>query len=107
MEIYSWDQIPKEDVSPLLARQMIHTPDMTILRVTLKQGAIVPLHQHVHEQITMPAQGALRIELEGKEIILRAGEVLRIPSNAPHLVEALEDSVGIELFTPAREDWKK
>jgi quercetin dioxygenase-like cupin family protein len=80
---------------------------MTILRVTLKQGAIVPLHQHVHEQITMPAQGALRIELEGKEIILRAGEVLRIPSNAPHLVEALEDSVGIELFTPAREDWKK
>jgi quercetin dioxygenase-like cupin family protein len=33
--------------------------------------------------------------------------VLRIPSNAPHLVEAIEDSVGIELFTPAREDWKK
>jgi quercetin dioxygenase-like cupin family protein len=107
MELYSWDQVPKEDVSPLVSRQMIHTPDMTILRVTLKQGAVVPLHQHVHEQITMPAQGVLRIELEGKEIILRAGDVLRIPSNAPHLVEALEDSVGIELFTPAREDWKK
>jgi quercetin dioxygenase-like cupin family protein len=80
---------------------------MTILRVMLKQGAIVPMHQHVHEQVTMPMQGTLRIELEGEEFTLRAGDLLRIPSNAPHLVEALEDSVGIELFTPAREDWKK
>jgi quercetin dioxygenase-like cupin family protein len=107
VERYNWDQVPKEVVSPLLTRQMIHTPHMTILRVTFKQGGIVPLHQHIHEQVTLPMQGTLRVELEGKEFILNAGDVFRIPSDVPHLVEALEDSVGIELFTPAREDWKK
>jgi quercetin dioxygenase-like cupin family protein len=107
MELYSWQDISKEAVSPLVMRQVIHTPSMTILRTTFKQGAVIPLHHHIHEQVTMPTEGALRIELEGGEVILRAGEVLRISSNVPHLAEALEDSVSIDLFTPSRDDLRK
>ena len=107
MELYSWQDISKEAVSPLVMRQVLHTPSMTILRTTFRQGAVIPLHHHIHEQVTMPTEGALRMELEGREVILKAGEVLRISSNVPHLAEALEDSVSIDLFTPSRDDLRK
>ena len=37
--------------------------------------------------------------------ILETGESLQIPSNVAHSVEALEDSVALDLFVPVREDW--
>ena len=39
--------------------------------------------------------------------IVHAGESLDVPSNAPHLAEALEDALVIEVFVPARTDWIK
>ena len=37
---------------------------------------------------------------------MNPGEVLRIPPNVPHSAEALEDCVGVDLFSPVREDWR-
>lgn len=78
---------------------------MTVARVYLNKGCIVPEHSHPNEQVSMMEQGALRFVFPGEEVVLRAGEVLRIPSNVPHSAEALEDSVGIDLFSPPRADW--
>ena len=39
--------------------------------------------------------------------MLRAGEMLEIPPHVPHSVEALEDSVAVDLFAPVREDWRR
>jgi len=44
------------------------------------------------------------VELDGEDVLLRPGDVLLIPSNAPHLLEALEDSEGTDVFIPPRED---
>jgi len=107
MERYNWDQVLREELSPLITRQVIHTSYTTIVRVTFKRGAVVALHEHFHEQVTMLMSGRLRFDLNGEEIVLEAGEVLRIPPNAPHLAEALEDSLCIDVFSPAREDWKQ
>jgi quercetin dioxygenase-like cupin family protein len=46
----------------------------------------------------------VRVELDGKDVLLRPGDILLIPSNVPHLFEALEDSVETDVFTPPRED---
>ena len=35
------------------------------------------------------------------------GEVLCIPSNVPHAVEAMEDSVVVDVFAPSRDDWAR
>ena len=108
MEInrYNWSDVPEEIVNPLFTRQAIHTPQMTVLQLRLKKGAVVPLHHHVHEQVTLLASGSLRVELNGETLVLQPGDVLLVPSNAPHLVEALEDSVETDVFTPTREDLK-
>jgi quercetin dioxygenase-like cupin family protein len=45
------------------------------------------------------------LELEGKEVVLRHGDVLVIPSNVPHGAVALEDYRGFDIFSPIRVDW--
>jgi quercetin dioxygenase-like cupin family protein len=105
MDQYNWSAIPEEAMSPLLSRQAIHTEHMTIARLRIKKGALVPLHRHPNEQVSMIEAGSLRFELDGKQVVVSAGEVLRIPPNVPHLAEALEDCVATDLFSPPRQDW--
>ena len=100
-----WDSIPKEQLNPLLDRQFLVGQDVMFARVLLRKGCIVPLHHHVNEQVTFITEGALKFWIDGEEIIVRAGEVLCIPSNLPHMAEALEDTVDYDIFNPPRADW--
>ena len=92
-------------MNPLLARQVIHGVNTTIARLEITKGAVVPLHHHVNEQMSMMLSGSLRFVVDGVESIVKAGEVMVIPPNAPHMVEALEDSLVIDVFSPVRADW--
>jgi quercetin dioxygenase-like cupin family protein len=65
----------------------------------------VPTHEHESEQITYILGGALEFVINGAPIILRAGDVLCIPSRVPHAAEALEDTVELDVFSPIRQDW--
>ncbi len=105
MRLYRWDQVPKEQMNPSIARQVIHGEKMTVAKVYLAKGGVVPLHSHVNEQLTVLERGRLRFQVGGEEVCLEPGNVLQIPPDAPHQVEALEDSVAMDLFAPAREDW--
>jgi quercetin dioxygenase-like cupin family protein len=105
MQVHSWEQIEKEQLNPLSRRQVIHGETMTVARIHLKKGCVVPQHNHHNEQISMVEQGSLRFNLDGAERVLGAGELVRIPPNLPHSVQALEDCVVVDLFSPPREDW--
>ncbi|HZT73559.1 MAG TPA: cupin domain-containing protein [Terriglobales bacterium] len=102
---YRWDELEPEAVNPLFDRQMIVGDQLMVARIRLKKGAIVPLHSHVNEQVTYILEGALRFRIEDREIVVRAGEVLTIPSNLPHQAEAIEDTLDLDIFTPPRADW--
>ena len=105
---YTWEDMPKEQLSDQLSRRLITGQDMMLAHVYLKKGCIVPLHHHINEQITYILEGALRFHIgaeDGQDIIVRAGEVLHIPSNVPHTAEALEDTLDVDIFSPPRQDW--
>jgi len=105
----SWDDIPVEQLNPFIGRQFIVGTDVMIARILLKREAIVPLHHHHNEQISYILEGAMKFVIRNddgdKEILLRAGEVLCIPSDVPHEAYALEDSVSLDVFNPPRQDW--
>lgn len=110
MNLYRWDRVEEERLGPLLARKVIHCEQITLAKIRLSKGAVVPMHSHVNEQITTLESGELRFIFEGPtpgEKILHAGEMMQIPPHVPHRVEALEDSLALDLFVPAREDWKR
>jgi quercetin dioxygenase-like cupin family protein len=100
-----WSTVPLEDLHPLLQRQFVVGRDIMVARVLLKKGCVVPEHSHINEQVTYILDGALKFWIDGKEIIVNAGEVLTIPPDMPHKAEALEDTVDLDVFTPPRADW--
>jgi quercetin dioxygenase-like cupin family protein len=101
----TWDQVPLEQMSDLISRKIVTGEKAMVAQVFLKKGAVVPEHHHESEQITYIVEGALKFELEGKEVTVRAGEVLHIPSNVPHRAVALEDTLDVDVFSPIRQDW--
>jgi len=105
---FRWDEMPKETVTDQLSRRLVTGDRLMLAQVYLDKGCIVPKHSHENEQITYILEGALRFEIGedgAEEIVVRAGEVLHIPSNVPHMAEALEDTLDVDVFSPPRADW--
>ena len=101
----SWKDVAREKLNPLIEREMVHGQQIMVARVFIKKDGHVPLHHHHNEQLTYILEGALKFAIDGKEIVVRAGEVLCIPANMPHEAWALEDTLDLDVFTPPREDW--
>jgi quercetin dioxygenase-like cupin family protein len=105
---YRWDDMPKEKVTDLLDRRLVTGDRVMLAHVYLKKGCVVPKHSHENEQVTYVLEGALHFWLgEGQheERIVRAGDVLHIPSGLPHKAVALEDTLDLDVFSPPRQDW--
>ena len=105
---YRWEEMPREKVSAMLDRRLITGDRMMLAHVYLKQGCVVPKHTHENEQFTYILEGALRFlvgENGEQEVVVRAGEVLHLPSQVPHEAHALEDTLDVDVFSPPRQDW--
>lgn len=109
---HNWDDTKLEELSPLISRRLISTERQMMAHVILKQGAIVPAHDHHNEQFTYILSGALRFWLNEHADApgdtytdVRAGDVLVIPGGVRHRAEALEDTLDLDVFNPPRADW--
>ena len=105
---HRWDQIPAESLKGTITRKLVTGERMMIAHVYLKKGDDVPRHAHENEQLTYVLQGALHFWFGAngeRELTVRAGEVLVIPSNVPHRALALEDTLDVDVFSPPRQDW--
>ena len=105
MNHHRWADVPSEQINETIARRFITGDSVTIGRFELKKGGVVPSHAHVNEQISMVMSGVVLFRIDGREIVVKAGEVMQIPGNVAHEVEVLEDAVAIDVFSPVRQDW--
>jgi quercetin dioxygenase-like cupin family protein len=98
MPLIRLDEIEKEFVTPkyssafgeLVAGDRI---EVGRLRFDANEGAVE--HAHPQEQVMIIISGRLRVEMEGEDAELAAGEGFHARSNVPHRVTALEDTVVI------------
>jgi quercetin dioxygenase-like cupin family protein len=108
VKFHRWEDMPKERVTDEIDRRVVTSERMMLAHVYLAKGSVVPRHQHENEQLTYILEGALKFKIGedgAEEIVVRAGEVLVIPSNVPHQAEALEDTLDVDVFCPPRQDW--
>ena len=105
MPLHRWQDEPIEELTPLIGRQVVHTETMTVARIHLRAGAVVPTHEHPNEQVATVLEGRLRFVVGGEEQVVATGESMFVPSGVPHEVEALEDSLVLDVFSPVRDDW--
>lgn len=103
--LYELDKQPIEQISPLVQRQYLSGAGSTIVKWTVKAGGVFPLHHHVYEQITWITKGRCEVYSQERKFVLSAGAVLIIPANVPHEFHCTEDTIDIDFFAPARQDW--
>jgi unsaturated pyranuronate lyase len=105
MQLFDWDSVRKEQMNPKVWRKVVTGEKMTVAQIFIAKDGVVPLHHHENEQMSYVLEGALKFEIGGKELTVRKGEIVHIPSNVPHSVVALEDTLNFEMFAPIRSDW--
>lgn len=104
-QLMALDQQPLEEVSSGLQRQYLTGNNMTFVKWIAKAGAKVPLQHHMSEQFTWITSGACEVYSQGKKYLMKAGDLMLIPSNVPHEFLFLQDTIDIDIFAPARQDW--
>jgi quercetin dioxygenase-like cupin family protein len=91
---------------PGLQRQvLVHTSAMMLVRHQMCKGWRGTRHSHPHEQMVYVIKGRIRVRVEGAWHDAVEGDNFIVASNAEHEAEALEDSVVLDVFTPAREEY--
>jgi quercetin dioxygenase-like cupin family protein len=105
MAHHRWVDVPSEQINESIARRFITGGSVTVGRFELKQGGRVPAHAHANEQVSIVLSGMLLFKVDGKETLVKAGEVMQIPGNAVHEVEVIEDTLVLDVFSPIRQDW--
>ena len=102
------NSVKKENLGGGVSRKILaRGGNLMMVEVCFEKGGIGAVHTHPHEQISYVHKGSFEFELGGKKEIVRAGDTIYVPSNIPHGVVALEESVIIDIFTPQREDFLK
>lgn len=106
--IHRWSDMAPEPLKGTITRKLVTGDRMMIAHICFKKGDGVPLHSHENEQLTYILEGALHFWFGSdgeQELIVRAGEVIVIPSNLPHRALAIEDTLDVDVFAPPRQDW--
>lgn len=81
-------------------------PNLMLSIVKFEADAVVPVHQHPHEQAGMLIEGQLQFTIGDRTEILNPGDQWIIPGNTPHTVKAIGGrAVALDVFNPIREDY--
>ena len=97
-----------EYFSPIkgLKAKIVHTNHQTFAFWEIDMNAILPAHQHPHEQVSIVTKGELELTIGNTTQVLKQGMVAVIPSNTSHSAKAITDVEVTDVFYPVREDFK-
>jgi quercetin dioxygenase-like cupin family protein len=86
---------------------MIECDSMTVTEVFFEAGAPYALHSHAAEQVCYVLKGLLRVWAgvgEVEPLDVAAGDIVQFASNVPHRIEAIEETLMVQVSTPRRQD---
>ncbi|HBU77131.1 MAG TPA: cupin domain-containing protein [Muricauda sp.] len=99
-------EIKSKEIMPGYHGKLVHGERMSWVFWDVEPNAEVPEHQHDHEQIMHVVEGTFEFTLNGEKGTYTAGDVVVIPSNAPHSGRALTACKLMDIFSPVREEYR-
>jgi quercetin dioxygenase-like cupin family protein len=81
-------------------KPLMRSRSMALLEVRVASGVASALHTHAHESLIYVVSGKLRTTIGEQIFVLGPGDVCRHPSGESHVVEALQDTVFVEVKSP-------
>lgn len=106
MPFININQLNEKEVIPGYTGRAIHTGTMTYMYWTVAEGAVIPQHSHLHEQVANVLSGQFELTVNGETQLLEPGTVAVIPPNIPHGGRAITPCQLLDVFLPEREDYK-
>jgi quercetin dioxygenase-like cupin family protein len=98
---------PVTHPEPGMVRQLLaHNPHLMLVLHTLDAGWAGAAHSHPHHQVLYVLSGRIRLLVDGEEFFADTGDSIAIDGNITHRAFALEPTQILDIFTPAREDYK-
>ena len=100
------DSVPPIELSPGVRLRTPYGKNLMLSYVEIEEGAVVPLHQHPHEQGGVVLSGRLELTIGGETRELGPGQMYIIPPDTPHRATAVGGrAVVMDVFSPVREDY--
>ena len=99
-------EIESREIMPGYHGKLVHGEQMSWVFWDVEPNAEVPEHQHHHEQIMHVVEGTFEFTLNGEKGTYTAGDVVVIPSNAPHSGRAVTSCKLMDIFSPVREEYR-
>ena len=103
------EQLEEDQPIDRLARRRLFGENMLWAHVRLAAGCHVAQHSHPNEQIAFVISGCVRWRLgaegsaEYREQEVCGGTVVHLPGGFPHGVDAVEDTVILDVLSPPGE----
>ncbi len=102
------NETPWEDLGDGVSRKICGYDDKIMLvKVKFEVGAIGPMHEHFHSQVTYVDSGAFEVSINGTKQLLKTGDSFYARPHHIHGVLCIEPGILIDVFSPMREDFLK
>lgn len=106
MAFFRTEDLPATEMLPGVTRRAAYLDDVMLTFFEFEPGAIIPEHNHFHQQITWIVSGAMEFDLDGKKRILQAGDGVLIPPDVPHSAVILDKPCrALDAWHPIRDDY--
>lgn len=89
----------------LRRRVLAHNPNLMLVEHHMEIGWAGARHSHPHDQLVYVIHGHLRFSCGDEEFEARSGDSFVVRGGVDHQAWALQPSVVLDVFTPAREDY--
>lgn len=103
------NSVAKETIADRRERYLAHTDNLMVVVIDFADGPAAqpdPPHSHPHEQVTYVAEGELLFFINDEPTRLEAGDLITVPSDAPHTIQLLTATARlVDSFSPVREDF--
>lgn len=107
MQVINYQDVaPVKMLEGIYRHTLVYDDDVMLVYFDLRKGADLPLHSHPHAQKGYVIKGVLNFSIYGKIYRLKTGDSYLAPANVEHGAKIIEDAVVIDVFNPAREDYK-
>ena len=108
MPFVDWNKVPVIELGPGVRIRAPHGERIMISLVEIDAGAVVPAHQHPHEQAGMVLEGKMELTIGDESRVLSKGEAYVIPGGTPHAARSVGGPCrALDIFSPVREDYAR
>jgi quercetin dioxygenase-like cupin family protein len=102
----NWDDVSVNEVAPGVRIRAPYGQNLMLSLLEMDEGAVVPTHQHPHEQGGYLMEGRMELTIGEETRVVETGGAYLIPPEVPHRAVAVGGAiVALDIFTPVREDY--